>query len=234
MNLKNKKIFLITGTSKGIGKSIALYYLSNENNIVIGCSRSKKTIKNSNYYHYQIDLSIDKGVDDLIVKIKKDFDHIDILINNAGIASMNHLLLTTSDKVNDILNVNLKSVINLTRDTSKMMKKSKYARIINISTIASHLNLEGESVYVSSKAAIEAFTRVIAKELYPLGITVNTIGPGPVRTDLTKNLPELKIKKLLSQLSSQEFTTPKDIINVLDFYIKEESRLVTGQIIYLN
>lgn len=234
MNHKDKRVFLITGTSKGIGKSIASYYLNNKNNIIIGCSRSQKTIENNNYHHYQVDLSEDKNVEDFIINIKKDFSHIDILINNAGVASMNHLLLTTSKKVNEILNINLKSVINITREVSKMMKKSQNARIINISTIASHLNLEGESVYVSSKAAIESFTRVIAKELYPMGITVNTIGPGPVKTNLIKNLPQVKIKKLLSQLSSKEFTTSKDIINVIEFYIKKESRLVTGQIIYLN
>ena len=147
---------------------------------------------------------------------------------------MNHLLLSTPEKIDQIIDVNLKSVINLTREASKLIKKEKNGRIINMTTVASPLNLEGESVYVSSKAAIEAFTKVIAKELSAFGITVNAVGPGPVKTDLIKNIPTHKIDRIISQLSSKSYTSIDDILNILDFFMKKESQLVNGQIIYLG
>ena len=103
-----------------------------------------------------------------------------------------------------------------------------------MTTVASPLNLEGESVYVSSKAAIEAFTKVTAKELSAFGITVNAVGPGPVKTDLIKNIPTHKIDRIISQLSSKSYTSIDDILNILDFFMKKESQLVNGQIIYLG
>jgi len=229
-----QKVILVTGSSKGIGKSIAEYYLTSSDNLVIGCSRSKSTINNKNYIHYEIDLSKSESTIDLMMKIKKDVNQLNILINNVGVASMNHLLLTTPEKIDQIIDVNLKSVINLTREASKLIKKEKNGRIINMTTVASPLNLEGESVYVSSKAAIEAFTRIIAKELSAFGITVNAVGPGPVKTDLIKNIPAHKIDKILSRLSSKEYTSIDDILNILDFFIRKESQLVNGQIIYLG
>ena len=229
-----QKVILITGTSRGIGKSIAEHYLLSSDNLVIGCSRSKPSISHKNYNHYQIDLSIDGSTNDLIAKIKNDVNKLNVLINNVGVASMNHLLLTTPEKVDQIIDINLKSIINMTREASKLIKKENNGRIINMTTVASPLNLEGESVYVSSKAAIEAFTRVIAKELSPFGITVNAVGPGPVKTDLIKNIPANKIDKIISQLSSKSYTSIDDILNILDFFIKKESQLVNGQIIYLG
>jgi 3-oxoacyl-[acyl-carrier protein] reductase len=234
INKTIQKVILVTGSSKGIGKSIAEHYLASSDNLVIGCSRSRSSISNKNYMHHEVDLSKNHSTNDLMTTIKKDVNKLDILINNVGVASMNHLLLTTPEKIDQIIDVNLKSIINLTREASKLIKKEKNGRIINMTTVASPLNLEGESVYVSSKAAIEAFTRVIAKELSPFGITVNAVGPGPVKTDLIKSVPVHKIDKIISQLPSKSYTSIDDILNVLDFFIKKESQLVNGQIIYLG
>ena len=116
----------------------------------------------------------------------------------------------------------------------KLLKKSNNARIINFSTIAVPLNLEGESIYASSKAAVEQLTKIMAKELSPFNITVNAIGPSPIQTDLIKNLPIQKIDSLLSKLSIKEIGNFYDVSNVIDFFIKPESRTITGQIIYLG
>ena len=234
INKSNQQVILVTGTSKGIGKLIAEHYLKLSNNLVIGGSRSKSSISNNNYIHYELDLSKNSAVNDLMIKIRKSTNRLNVLINNVGVASMNHLLLSTPEKIDQIIDVNLKSVINLTREASKLIKKEKNGRIINMTTVASPLNLEGESVYVSSKAAIEAFTKVTAKELSAFGITVNAVGPGPVKTDLIKNIPTHKIDRIISQLSSKSYTKIDDILNILDFFMKKESQLVNGQIIYLG
>ena len=229
-----KKVILVTGSSKGIGNSIANHFLKSSDNLVIGCSRSNTLKRNKNYIHVQVDLSKNEGVNDLSLYIRNEIKTLNVLINNAGVASMNHLLLTTEKKIDLIIDLNVKAVINLTREAAKLMKKDKDGRIINITSVASPLYLEGESVYVASKAAIESFTKVIAKELYTFGITVNAIGPGPVKTNLIKNIPKEKIDKILSELSCKQLTTVPDILNIIDFFLKKESKLINGQIIYLG
>lgn len=162
-------------------------------------------------------------------KIRNDYETLDILINNAGIASMNHILLTPLETVVKIFRTNFYGSFLFSREASKIMKKSKYGRIINLSSIAVKLDLEGEAIYASSKAALESFTRIFAKEVSELGITVNSIGLTPLKTDLTANIPEEKINLLLNRLTIKRLTNFDDISNLIDFLIKEESNYITGQ-----
>ena len=110
------------------------------------------------------------------------------------------------------------------------MQKSKFGRIINFSTVAVPLNLEGEAIYASSKAAVVSLTKILSKEFSSFGITVNAIGPTPVKTDLIKSVPEPKIRNLINMQSLKRFGEYKDISNVVDFFIAEESDFITGQI----
>jgi 3-oxoacyl-[acyl-carrier protein] reductase len=228
-----KKIILITGTRKGIGKELAEYYLSLGCN-VIGCSRGPSTIINSDYRHYELDVSNEKDVVKMVGATKKEFHRIDILLNNAGIASMNHFLTTPYSTVQKIFNTNFLGTFIFSREVSKVMMKQKYGRIVNYTTVASALRLEGEAVYAASKAAIEHFTQTISKEVAPYNITVNAVGPTPVKTDLIKTVPKDKIKDLLNKQAIQRFGTFEDIKNVIDFFIDDKSEFITGQIIYLG
>lgn len=228
-----QKVFLITGTSKGIGKELCLYYLSN-GHIVIGCSRQATSIVHPNYRHYSLDVSCEKEVVSLVRQIKKEFGRIDILINNAGIASMNHFLTTSTYSVQKIFDTNFMGTFLFSREVAKGMTKQKRGRIINFSTIASALRLEGEAIYSSSKSAIETLTQTIAKELAPYNITVNAIGPTPIQTDLIKAIPKDKIQSLLDKQSLKRLGTFEDIKNVIDFFIDDKSDFITGQIIYLG
>lgn len=162
-------------------------------------------------------------------KIRKDFESLDILINNAGIASMNHTLLTPLETVEKIFKTNFYGSFLFSREAAKIMKKSKQGRIINLSSIAVKLDLEGEAIYASSKSALESFTRIFAKEISEFGITVNSIGLTPLKTDLTANIPEEKINRLLNRLTIKRLTNFDDITNLIDFLIKEESNYITGQ-----
>lgn len=227
------RVIIITGTRKGIGKELAKYYLQNGNN-VIGCSRGESTINHLNYRHYELDVSDEKSVISMVRSVKKEFGRIDILLNNAGIASMNHFLTTSLQTVQNIFTTNFFGTFLFSREVSKAMMKQNFGRIINYTTVASALRLDGEAIYAASKSAIENFTQTIAKEVAPYGITVNAIGPTPIETDLIKAVPKNKIEELLQKQAIKRFGTLEDIKNIIDFFIDEKSDFITGQVIYLG
>jgi len=228
-----QKVILITGSRKGIGKELAEYYLNKEN-IVVGCSRGETTIEHPNYKHFSLDISDERAVIKMVRAVKKEYSKIDILLNNAGIASMNHFLTTPFTSVQSIFNTNFMGTFLFSREVAKVMMKQSRGRIINYTTVASPLNLEGEAIYAASKAAVENLTQTIAKELAPYKITVNAIGPTPIETDLIKAVPQEKIDELLKKQAIQRFGTIDDIKNVIDFFIDEKSDFITGQVLYLG
>ncbi len=224
---------LITGTSRGIGRYLAEYYANKGHNI-IGCSRSESNFSHALYKHYTLDITDENAVSNLVSRIKKEYNSLDALINNAGIASMNHFLLTTLDKAKDVMNTNFFAPFIFIRACINLLKKSKNPRIINFSTVAVPLNLDGELAYVASKSAVEAMTKILAKELASFKITVNAIAPTPIKTALIKNVPEDKIEELIKKQAIKRFGEYKDISNVIDFYLQEESDFISGQILYLG
>lgn len=226
-------VYLITGTRKGLGKSLADYYLA-QGHKVAGCSRGKSTIEHENYFHFECDVSDEKAVLTMVRQTKKLFGKIDILLNNAGIAAMNHILTTPYQNAKNVFNTNFFGTFLFSREVAKVMMKQKSGSIVNYTTVAVPLDLEGEAVYAASKAAIESFTRVSAKEFAQFGIRVNSIGPTPVKTDLIRNVPEDKLKELLDQQAIHRFGEFDDVINVIDFFNSEKSKFITGQVLYLG
>jgi 3-oxoacyl-[acyl-carrier protein] reductase len=227
------KVILITGTRKGIGKYLVEYY-ARKGLEVIGCSRNQVDYQFKNYHHFCLDVCDEVKVRDLFAEIRKRYKGLDVLINNAGSASMNHILLTPLKTVQDILNTNFIGTFLFSREAAKLMKKNGYGRIVNFATVASILKLEGESVYASSKAAVINFTQILARELAEFGITVNAIGPTPIKTDLIRSVPQEKIDTLVRRQAIRRLGTFRDISNVIDFLIQPESDFITGQIIYLG
>lgn len=227
------RVALITGTRKGIGKDLAVYYLS-KGFFVGGCSRKKSSIEHKNYRHFCLDVSDELLVKNMVKAIKQEFGTIDYLINNAGIASMNHVLTTPYDTVKNIFSTNMFGTFLFVREVSKVMMKKKFGRIINFSTVASGIRLEGEAAYAASKSAVENFTQTIAKELGSFGITVNAIAPTPIETDLIRNISENKIQELFNYQAIKRYGEFNDIQNLADFLIKDESEFITGQVIYLG
>lgn len=229
----NERVVLITGTRKGIGKYLAESFLK-QGYKVAGCSRGASAITHDNYIHECLDVSDEKAVINFVRKIKNTFGKINVLINNAGIASMNHMLMIPTKTVNDIFQTNFMGSFLFSRETAKIMVRQKHGRIINFSTVAVPLSLDGELVYAASKAAVVKMTSIAAKELAPYGITVNAIGPTPVQTDLILKVPEDKIKNLLNSQALKRFGTFNDVRNVVEFFISDQSDFITGQTIYLG
>lgn len=227
------RIVIITGTRKGIGRYLAEQYLQ-EGDIVYGCSRRICDIEHPNYHHTRLDVSDEAEVVSFVRNVYKNHKHIDVLINNAGCASMNHFLLTPYDTAKKVFNTNFFGTFLMCREVAKYMVKNKSGRIVNYSTVAVALNLHGELVYSASKAAIEQLTRVLADEIGESGITVNAVGPTPIDTDLIKNVPENKLQDLLSHQCIKRFGQFEDVKNVIDFFLKPESNFITAQTIYLG
>jgi len=230
---KMEQVIVISGTRKGLGKQLAEFFL-NEGAVVCGCSRGRASIAHDQYRHFELDVADEKAVMSMTRAIKKEFGKIDVLLNNAGIAAMNHLMTTPYENARTVFNTNFFGTFLFTREVSKLMMRQKSGRIVNYTTVATPLDLSGESVYAASKAAIESFTRISAKELSDFGIRVNAIGPTPVETDLIRNIPKKKLDELLAQQAIGRFGTFEDVLNVIQFFIDDRSEFITGQIIYLG
>ena len=231
--MDTNRIILITGTRKGIGRHLSEYYLK-RGFVVIGCSRGESDLRHSRYEHFCIDVSDEKGVIDMIASIRNRHGKIDYLLNNAGIASMNHSLLTPLAVVERIFRTNVFGTFLFCREVGKVMSRAKAGRIVNFATVATPLKLEGESAYAASKAAIVSFTEVLAREFAEYNITVNALGPTPVYTDLVRNVPKEKMDRLLQMQTIQRYGTFEDITNVIDFFLQDGSHFITGQVIYLG
>lgn len=226
-------VMIITGTSKGIGNYLGNYYLG-KGYVVVGCSRGAETITHSNYEHFILDVADEQAVVKMVRGVAKKYGKIDVLINNAGIASMNHFLLSPLSKIEEIYKTNVIGTFLFSREVGKIMSKKRNGRIVNFSTIAVPLKLEGELMYASSKNAVVNMTQIMAKELGTYNITCNAVGPTPVLTDLIKNVPEEKIQHIIRQQAIKRHGEFRDVANVIDFFIKPESDFITGQVVYLG
>lgn len=227
------RVIIITGTRKGIGRYLAEQYLD-EGDKVYGCSRRNTDLEHPNYSHTNLDVSSEEDVMAFVRNVYKENKHIDVLINNAGCAAMNHFLLTPYTTAQRVFNTNFMGTFLMCREVAKYMVKAKTGRIVNYSTVAVALNLHGELVYSASKAAVEQLTRVLADEIGESGITVNAVGPTPIDTDLIKNVPEEKLQDLLSNQCIKRFGKFEDVKNVIDFFLRPESDFITAQTIYLG
>jgi 3-oxoacyl-[acyl-carrier protein] reductase len=226
-------ITVVTGARKGLGRHLAEHY-ARLGHRVIGCSRGAADWEALGYIHHLVDITDEADVKKFFSAIRKEYGVVHNLINNAGIASMNHALLTPGDTVEKVMRTNLLGTFLTSREAAKLMRRDRYGRIVNFSTVAVPFSLEGEAAYVASKAAVEALTRVLAREFADFGVTVNTVGPVPIKTDLIAGVPRDKIEALVARQAIKRYGEPEDVINVVDFYLRRDSGFITGQCLYLG
>lgn len=230
---KLDRVMIITGTRRGIGRFLAEHY-GHQGFRVIGCSRQPMDLPIENYEHFLLDVADEQAVQNMVWSVHRKYGHIDVLINNAGIAAMNHCILTPKTTVDKIFSTNMTGTFLFAREVAKVMVSQRAGRIVNFATVATPLKLEGEAIYAASKAAVTTFTQILAHELAPYHITVNAVGPTPVPTDLIRNVPQNKIEALINKQAIKRLGTNEDIANVIDFFIRPESHFVTGQTLYLG
>ena len=230
---RDAPVTLITGTRKGIGRALAEHYVR-AGHRVVGCSRREPEWRLAGYRHFLADVGEENEVERLFVDLRKDYGRLDHLINNAGIAAMNHALLTPVSTVERVFRTNVLGTFLFCREAARLMQRRSYGRIVNFATVATPLKLEGEAVYAASKAAVMSLTEVLARELAPWGITVNAVGPTPIDTDLIRAVPDEKIQALIARQAIRRRGTFADVLNVVDFFMREESGFVTGQTLFLG
>ena len=224
---------VVTGTSRGIGRYLVKYYAKRGYHVV-GCSRTDLAEPIENYTHYVLDVSDEAQVRGMFVDIRRRFKRLDCLINNAGVASMNHSLLTPMRTVEKVMSTNVFGTFLCTREAAKLMQMRKFGRVVNFASVAVPLRLEGEAIYAASKAAVISLTQILAKEFGGVGITVNAIGPTPIRTDLIRGVPEEKLQELINRQAIKRYGTFEDVANIADFLLKPQSGFVTGQVFFLG
>jgi 3-oxoacyl-[acyl-carrier protein] reductase len=222
---------LITGASRGLGLALASHYAA-LGDTVFGCARGEAGFHHAHYTHFRTDVTSESEVAELFAALRPR--GLDALVNNAGAAAMNAVALTTAAAARRVIDTNLLATFLCTRAAVRLLRASPAGRIVNFTTVAVPLRLDGEALYASAKAAVEAFTRVSARELAGFNVTCNAVGPSPVPTRLTAGVPPEKMEALLARLAIPRWATPEDVANVVDFFLQPESALVTGQVVYLG
>lgn len=229
----DRPVALVTGSRKGIGRQLCSHLLG-KGYVVVGFSRGPADWEAEDFTHFEADVAVEKDVRSVMRYITKDFGRLDVLVNNAGVASMNHFLLTPLETASSIINTNLLGVFLVSREAAKLMRRRKFGRIVSFGSAAVPLRLPGEAVYLAAKNAVVTFSQVLAHELAMFGITVNVVGPSPTQTDMIRGVPEEKINALLDALPIKRLTTFEDIFNVVDFFLSPASSAITGQVVYLG
>ena len=227
--MEHKKV-IVTGGNRGIGKGIVLSLLD-QGYLVLATSRDSKKFDMSHQNLEVTNLDVcDQASIDNFQKIVNDFDP-DILINNAGITKDNLFLRMTEDDWAEVIDTNLNSVFRMTKLVVRGMLKKKWGRIINISSISGSMGNPGQTNYSASKAGVEAFSRSLAKELGSRNITVNSVAPGFIQTDMTQGLIDEEITK---KIPLQRVGSVEDVASLINFLVSEESNYVTGQTLVVD
>ena len=230
------KTALITGASRGIGNAIALH-LKNEGYRVLGTATSSagvSKLEEEGIEGLVLDLNSAESKEKLWEQVEKKEIQISVLVNNAGITRDNIVLRMSEDEWLDIINVNLNSAFYLSKKVLKMMLKLKWGRIINITSTSASIGNKGQSNYSAAKAGVEAFTKSLAREVGSRNITINSIAPGFIDTDMTQQNDGVNIDELIKEIPLGRFGKPDEVAHLASFLCSEEASYITGQIIHIN
>jgi 3-oxoacyl-[acyl-carrier protein] reductase len=238
MKLLENKTAIITGATRGIGRGIAVMFAQQGANVAFTYSSSvdaaialEKELKDLgvNAKGYQSNAAIFDAAQELAADVLKEFGSIDILVNNAGITKDNLLMRISEDDFDKVIEVNLKSVFNLTKAVIRPMMKQRKGSIINMSSIVGINGNAGQANYAASKAGIVGFSKSVALELGSRNIRSNVIAPGFIETEMTAKLDEATVQGWRDSIPLKRGGSPDDIANACVFLASDMSGYITGQ-----
>lgn len=241
MSIKDK-VTLVTGASRGIGAAIS-DHLGAEGAIVVGTATSESGAekitarfaeKGINGVGKVLNVTDADSVTALLKEIQSECGAPAILVNNAGITKDNLLMRMSEDEWFDVVNTNLSAVFRLSKACLRGMMKARWGRIINVSSVVGSMGNAGQSNYAATKAGVEGFARSLAKEIGSRGITVNTVAPGFIDTDMTKELSEDQKELMLSQIALGRLGQPEEIAAVVSFLASDAGGYITGDTLHVN
>ena len=238
----NGKLVLVTGASRGIGRAIAIV-LCNAGAKVIGTATSEegankvsKIFAENNILGkgMRLDVTDNEQISELLKSITADYGSVDILVNNAGITRDNILVRMKEDEWDDIINTNLSSVYRMSKAVLRGMIKKRSGRIVSITSVVGAMGNSGQTNYAAAKAGIMGFTKSLAREVGSRGITVNTVAPGFIQTDMTDALPDEQKKALSKQIPMARLGTVDEIAQAVLFLADESGSYITAQTLHVN
>ena len=230
------KTALVTGATRGIGKAIA-EKLKADNYKVLGTATTNsgvETLNTSGLEGYLLDLNSKDSIDNFWSQLESDNTTISVLVNNAGITRDNIILRMSDEEWSDIMNVHLYGTFQLSKRALKMMLKNKWGRIINISSASASIGNRGQSNYAAAKAGVEAFTKSLAKEVGKRDITINSVAPGFISTDMTENNKGVNADYLVKEIPLGRFGKPEEVASLISFMCSDGASYITGQTIHIN
>lgn len=236
------KVALVTGASRGIGRAIASE-LGKQGAIVIGTATSQNGAEQIAARLQEegiqgtgllLNVTDSESIESVLKQITEQFGAVEILVNNAGITKDNILMRMKDEEWDDVIATNLTSVFRLSKACLRAMTKARWGRIINISSVVGEMGNAGQSNYAASKAGVAGFARALAREIGSRNITVNTIAPGFIATDMTEVLPEEQKQALLTQVPLARLGKPEEIAATVSFLASEAAGYITGETLHVN
>ncbi|XAG08855.1 3-oxoacyl-ACP reductase FabG [Vibrio metschnikovii] len=233
------KVALVTGASRGIGRSIAEVLVA-RGATVIGTATSDSGADAISTYlgekgkGFALSVTDPASIESVLKAINEQFGSIDILVNNAGITRDNLLMRMKDEEWMDILDTNLTSIFRLSKAVLRGMMKKRHGRIINVGSVVGTMGNAGQTNYAAAKAGVIGFTKSMAREVASRGVTVNTVAPGFIATDMTKALNDEQRAATLAQVPAGRLGEPHEIASAVAFLASNEAAYITGETLHVN
>lgn len=232
------KVALVTGASRGIGKAIATQ-LKDLGATVIGTATSENGAEKISAYLGEgqglvLNVTDNDSIAAMFDTIKANHGGVDILVNNAGITRDNLFMRMKDDEWNDIIETNLSSVYKISKSVLRPMMKARFGRIINIGSVVGTMGNAGQVNYATAKAGLIGFTKSLAREVASRGITVNTVAPGFIDTDMTQTLTDEQKEGIFSQVPANRLGKPDEIASAVAFLASDAAAYITGETLHVN
>jgi len=237
----NKKVALITGGSRGIGKAIAKKFASNGYDLVINyvsdstdLEALKEEFEGAEVLFVKTDVTNYESCENMVKQAIEKFGRIDVLVNNAGITKDSLLMRMKEEDFDKVISINLKGTFNMTKNVIPYMMKQRYGKIVSISSVVGEIGNAGQANYAASKAGIIGFTKSVARELASRNILANCVAPGFIRTDMTDVLSDAVKESIHAQIPLNKMGEAKEVANAVYFLASEENSYITGQVLNVD